>query len=61
MARDPSEIRSEIERTREEIAASLSHLRTSVTEATDWKVHLRRRPLTFVGAAFVVGFLVGVR
>lgn len=59
--RDPSEIRSDIEKTREEIAASLSALRTSVTEATDWKTYIRRQPLVFVGGAFAVGLLIGVR
>jgi ElaB/YqjD/DUF883 family membrane-anchored ribosome-binding protein len=61
MARDPSEIRDEIERTRGEIAASLTHLRSSMTEATDWKVHVRRRPLTSVGLAFALGLLIAVR
>jgi ElaB/YqjD/DUF883 family membrane-anchored ribosome-binding protein len=59
--RDPTEIRSEIEKTREEIAQSLSALRTSVTEATDWRTYVRRQPLVFVGSAFAVGFLIGMR
>lgn len=60
-ARDANEIRSEIELTREEIARSLAALRSSVTEATDWKTYVRRQPLLVVGAAFAVGLLIGVR
>ncbi len=60
-ARDPNEIRTEIERTREEIAQSLTTLRSSVTEATDWKTYVRRQPLVFVGGAFALGLLVGLR
>ena len=59
--RDPNEIRSEIERTREEIASSLATLRTSVTEATDWRTYVRRQPLAFVAGAFAVGLLIGLR
>lgn len=61
MARDPAEIRAEIERTREEIALSLAQLRTQVSEATDWRVRVRRRPLAFAGTAFALGLLLGVR
>ena len=60
-ARDPNEIRTEIERTREEIAQSLITLRSSVTEATDWKGYVRRQPWAFVGGAFALGLLIGLR
>jgi ElaB/YqjD/DUF883 family membrane-anchored ribosome-binding protein len=59
--RDPNEIRAEIELTREEIAQSLAALRTSVTEATDWRTYVRRQPLLIVGGAFTLGLLLGVR
>ena len=59
--REPEEIRSEIERTREEIVQSLATLRTTVTEAADWKTYVRRRPLVAIGGAFAVGFLIGLR
>lgn len=59
--RDPDEIRSEIERTRDEIAQSLTLLRTTVTEATDWRTYVRRRPMTFVAGAFALGLVVGLR
>jgi ElaB/YqjD/DUF883 family membrane-anchored ribosome-binding protein len=59
--RDPKEIRTEIERTREEIAHSLASLRSSVTEATDWKTYVRRQPVAVLGGAFALGFLIGFR
>jgi len=60
-ARDPNEIRSEIDRTREEIAQSLATLRSSVTEATDWKTYVQRQPLLFIGGAFTLGLVLGLR
>ena len=61
MVREPDQIRAEIERTRDEIASNLASLRSSVTEAADWKTYVRRRPLTFVGGAFALGLLLGLR
>ncbi len=61
MVREPDQIRAEIERTRDEIATRLASLRTSVTEATDWKTYVRRRPLAFLAGAFGLGLLVGLR
>ena len=60
-ARDPEEIRASIDKTREEIALSITALRASVVEATDWKTYVRRQPLVFVGTAFALGFILGVR
>ena len=59
--RDPNELRSEIERTREEIAASLATLRSSVTEATDWRTYVKRQPFAFIGGAFAIGLFIGMR
>lgn len=59
--RDPAEIRSEIERTREEIAQSIVSLRDSVTDAADWRGWVRRNPIPFLATAFAVGFIVGLR
>lgn len=59
--RNPSDIRTEIEHTREEIAQSLATLRSSVTEATDWRTYVRRRPRVFLGAAFALGIVIGTR
>lgn len=59
--RDPQEIRSDIERTRDEIAQSIVSLRDSVSDAADWRIWVRRNPLPFVGTAFALGFLIGFR
>jgi ElaB/YqjD/DUF883 family membrane-anchored ribosome-binding protein len=53
------QIRAEIERTRSELVHSVSVLREEVAWRTDWREWVRRRPLTCVGAAFFVGFLIG--
>lgn len=55
----PEQIRAEIERTRAELVHSVSALRDEVAWRTDWREWVRRRPLTCVGAAFFVGFLIG--
>jgi ElaB/YqjD/DUF883 family membrane-anchored ribosome-binding protein len=59
--RDPDVIRHDIERTREEIAESLATLRTSVTEAADWRTYVRRQPLAYIGGAFALGLLLGLK
>lgn len=59
--RDPAEIRTEIERTREEIAQSIVALRDSVTDAADWKTWVRRNPLPFLAGAFAIGLIIGFR
>lgn len=59
--RNPDEIRSDIDRTREEIAQSIVSLRDSVSEAADWKLWVRRNPVPYVASAFALGFWVGWR
>jgi hypothetical protein len=59
--RDPADIRRDIERTREELAASIVSLRHQVTEATDWRTWARRRPLAFLGGVFLFGLVLGAR
>ncbi len=54
-------LRGEIERLRGDLAASLSQLGDTVAERTDWRLHVRRRPWTFVGGALVVGLVLGMR
>jgi ElaB/YqjD/DUF883 family membrane-anchored ribosome-binding protein len=53
------QIRAEIERTRAELVHSVSALREEVAWRTDWREWVRRRPLTCVGTAFFIGFLIG--
>jgi len=59
--RDPAEIQGEIDRTREELAASIVLLRQDLAQAADWRTWVRRRPLAWVGAAFLAGFVLGTR
>lgn len=57
--RTSAALRAEIERTRAELATSVSALREEVAVATDWRGWVRRHPYTCVGAAFFVGFVLG--
>ena len=57
--RTSEQIRAEIERTRAELALSVGELRQEVARRTDWRQLVRERPLTCVGAAFFIGFLIG--
>ncbi|HYH94521.1 DUF3618 domain-containing protein [Hyalangium sp.] len=59
--RNPAALRAEIERTREELATSVSALREEVAHATDWREWVRKRPLLAVGTAFTIGFLLAQR
>jgi ElaB/YqjD/DUF883 family membrane-anchored ribosome-binding protein len=59
--RTPAELRAEIERTRAELVTSVSALREEVAARADWREWVRRRPLTCVGIAFAVGYLLGER
>jgi ElaB/YqjD/DUF883 family membrane-anchored ribosome-binding protein len=59
--RNPAALRAEIERTRAELATSVTELREQVTQAADWREWVRKRPLLTLGAAFMLGFLLGQR
>ncbi|HLL01201.1 MAG TPA: DUF3618 domain-containing protein [Myxococcaceae bacterium] len=59
--RSPAAVREEIERTRAELATSVYALRTEVAQAADWRQWVRNRPLACVGAAFMIGFVIGSR
>ncbi|MCP3060833.1 DUF3618 domain-containing protein [Myxococcus sp. K38C18041901] len=54
-------LRQDIERTRAELATSVSALREEVAVAADWREWVRRHPYACVGAAFAVGMLLGSR
>jgi hypothetical protein len=60
-SKDTSEIRSEIERAREQIATSVLELRHQMALNTDWHVWFRRRPALFLGVSFALGFFLGTR
>jgi ElaB/YqjD/DUF883 family membrane-anchored ribosome-binding protein len=57
--RSPEEIRASIEANRAELGLAVERLRGEVTEASDWRKHLRNNHQQAVGAAAAVGFLVG--
>jgi ElaB/YqjD/DUF883 family membrane-anchored ribosome-binding protein len=59
--RSPAALRAEIERTRAELATTVTALRQEVAQAADWRGWVRKRPLLAVGAAFMVGFLIAHR
>lgn len=59
--RSPAALRAEIERTRAELATSVTALRQEVAETVDWRAWVRKRPLLAVGAAFTIGFVIAYR
>jgi hypothetical protein len=58
-ARSSDEIRSSIEKNRQELGTSLEKLRVEVDRFTDWRSQLRRHQPQLIGAAAVTGFVVG--
>jgi len=59
--RSPAALRAEIERTRAELATTVTALRQEVAQAADWREWVRKRPLLAVGTAFAIGFLIAHR
>ena len=59
--RSSDEVRSEIERTREELVTGLLSLRGEMKRATDWRTYFDRRPLVWLGLALGLGLLAGFR
>ena len=59
--RSSSEIRSDIERQREELGHSVTALRTRVGELTNWRRQVREHQRELAIAAGVIGFAIGVR
>jgi hypothetical protein len=51
---------AEIERTRERLSASLGALRDEISDLTDWRSWIERRPLPFLAGAFAFGLLIGL-
>lgn len=50
-----------LERSRERVERSVSALRDLLARRTDWRGWVARRPTTFIGAALVLGFVLGFR
>jgi hypothetical protein len=59
--RNPAALRAEIERTRAELATSVTALREEVASVTDWRAWVGKRPLLCVGTAFLIGYWLGSR
>lgn len=57
--RTPEEIRASIEQNRQELAVSITHLKTEVERLTDWRGQLRAHRREVVIAAAVAGFVIG--
>ena len=58
-ARSPEEIRQSIERNRQELAVSLTSLRSEVAEATDWRKKLVANQQQVLIGAGIAGFVLG--
>jgi hypothetical protein len=57
--RSPQEIRSSMERNREELGTAVERLRTEVVKLTDWRSQVRQyEPQVLIGAG-VAGFVLG--
>ncbi len=54
-------MRSEIERTREELVTGLMSLRGEMQRATDWHTYFGRRPFEWLSVALLVGFVAAFR
>ena len=57
--RTSDQIRSDIERQREELSHSVEALRGRVTELTDWRRQVREHRRELIIGAAVVGFAIG--
>jgi hypothetical protein len=50
-----------LERSRERVERSVSALRDAFARRTDWRAWVAQRPVVFVGAALLLGFMWGYR
>ena len=58
--RSTEEIQRDIERIRENLTRDVVALETTVRDKLDWRRPIREQPLQALGAAFTVGFLLGL-
>lgn len=54
------EMEAEIARTRERLVDSIAALKYEITTLSDWRSWIRRRPLPFLGGAFLLGLSIGL-
>jgi ElaB/YqjD/DUF883 family membrane-anchored ribosome-binding protein len=60
MGQTPDEIRREIEHARNRLGQDLNELEYRVRKEADWRVHFRRHPWAFMGAAFAGALALGL-
>jgi hypothetical protein len=58
MAERPDQIERHIESARTELGSNLQELEYKVKQATDWRTHFERSPMTLIGVAFGGGVLL---
>ena len=58
-ARSPEEIRSSMERNREELGTAVEQLRVEVVRLTDWRGQLRQHERQVLIGAGIAGFVLG--
>jgi len=59
MKETPDQVRGEVERARQRLAADLNALEYRVTTVTDWRWQYRRHTWAVLGAAFVGALALG--
>jgi hypothetical protein len=58
-ARSPEEIRSSMERNRQELGTAVEQLRVEVVRLTDWRGQLRQHERQVLIGAGIAGFVLG--
>jgi ElaB/YqjD/DUF883 family membrane-anchored ribosome-binding protein len=58
--RSTEEIQRDIERIRDNLTRDVVAREVTVREKLDWRRPIREQPIQAVGAAFAVGFLLGI-
>jgi hypothetical protein len=59
--RSTAEIQREIDLVRERLLADVNTLEVVIKERLDWRKPVRDRPVLFLGGAFVLGLILGLR
>jgi hypothetical protein len=58
-SRSPAQIRSDIDRQRQDLGQSVDQLRTKVAEITDWRRQVREHRTQLIAGAAIAGFAIG--
>ena len=57
--RTPAQIRTDIDRQRQDLGNSVEQLRTKVAEITDWRRQVREHRSQLIAGAAIAGFAIG--